>query len=542
MRTAAPKILVVVLNYRTPDLVIAGLRALELEVASVGRTQVVVVEGGSGDASGQRIGDAIKANGWQSWCQLLELQENRGFAAGNNAAIRPALAASEPPDYIHLLNPDTEIRPGALRILFDYLEQNRHVGIAGSRLEDPDGTAQISAFRFPTVMSEVLDGFRLGVAERLFPGRTVTMPIPDDTTQVDWVAGASMMIRREVLTSVGLFDEGYFLYFEEVDFCMKAHNAGWPTHYVPQSRVVHHVGASTGVSNERKPRKRLPDYWYESRERFFSKNYGQLKRYIADIGFIAGFGTFRVRQRLQRKPDTEPKFRWRDFVRYSLVPEVEAPRHPKGPTLGGRLPLEDRGRYNENPLDIGLLRLLREDFETYDRNLWEQGLWAITVHRLGNARNSVRFRPVREPMTLAYRFAFKMVEVTTGITLPATVRVGRRVRIWHHSGTILHADVIGSDVNIRHNTTFGILRGTEPENLPVIGDGVDIGVGVSVLGAVQVGSGATIGAHAVVMSDVPAGALAGGVPAKVLRSGQKKEATSDVPPLRSIDASTTGLG
>ena len=100
-----------------------------------------------------------------------------------------------------------------------------------------------------------------------------------------------------------------------------------------------------------------------------------------------------------------------------------------------------RGDRNENPTDIGFLALLREDLRTHDGNLFEQGFWAVAVHRFGNWRMGFRWKVFRAPLTLLYLFLAKWVEWTCGITLPYVTRLGRRVRIWHHSGMILHAAV-----------------------------------------------------------------------------------------------------
>lgn len=188
--------------------------------------------------------------------------------------------------------------------------------------------------------------------------------------------------------------------------------------------------------------------------------------------------------------------------------------------LADYIPLSERGKTNNNPSDIGFLALLREDFKTHESNLFEQGLWAVAVHRYGNWRMGIKMRFIRIPFSLLYRVLYKLVEWTCGISLPYTVRLGRRVRIWHHSGIILHAESIGDDVHIRHNTTFGVARIYDNENLPIIGNRVDIGCGACILGRVNVGNGALIGANAVVIDDVPAGALVVGVPAKVVRIRQ----------------------
>lgn len=179
------------------------------------------------------------------------------------------------------------------------------------------------------------------------------------------------------------------------------------------------------------------------------------------------------------------------------------------------LPLP-KGDKNCNPVGIGFLRLLAEDLRTHDGDVWDQGFWAIAVHRFGNWRMGLP-RLVRPPFTLLYRLLFKWVEVTCGITLPCTTQVGRRLRIWHHSGMILHARSIGDDVHIRHNTTFGVARRNDNLCIPVIGNRVDIGCGVCVLGDVHVGDNVVIGANAVVLADVPADSVAVGIPARVIR-------------------------
>lgn len=169
---------------------------------------------------------------------------------------------------------------------------------------------------------------------------------------------------------------------------------------------------------------------------------------------------------------------------------------------------------NQNPPELGLLALLREDLRTHGGKLSEQGFWALAVHRFGNWRLDVRPKLLRAPLTLLYRFLAKLVECLGGISLPYYVRVGRRVRIWHFGGMVLHARSIGDDVQIRQNTTLGLSR-TDRLEFPVIGDRVEIGCGACVLGAVTVGADSAIGANAVVLVDVPAGSLAVGVPAQV---------------------------
>ena len=159
-----PRLLVVIVNYRTAELALECLRALAGEAAGLPGLRAVVVDNASGDDSVDRLAVAVSE---YHWAALLSLTENRGFSAGNNAAIRPALAAAQPPDYVLLLNPDTVVRPGAIAELLAFMEAHPQVGLAGARLEEPDGTPQRSAFRFPTVLGELESGTRLGVFTRL---------------------------------------------------------------------------------------------------------------------------------------------------------------------------------------------------------------------------------------------------------------------------------------------------------------------------------------------------------------------------------------
>jgi N-acetylglucosaminyl-diphospho-decaprenol L-rhamnosyltransferase len=319
MLVTLPRLRVVILNYRTPDLTIDCLRSLTSERLSVPGTDIVVVDNASNDGSAERIQAAIVREGWSDWATFMPLDHNGGYASGNNAGIRPALASEHPPDYVLLLNPDTVVHPNALKTLVDFMDTHPEVGIAGSRLEDPDGTPQQSAFRFPNVLAELDGGLRLGIVSKLLSRWAIAPPVPQEACQTDWVAGASMIVRRQVFEEVGLMDEKYFLYFEEVDFCLAAHRAGWSCWYVPESRVVHYVGQSSGVTDTKIKPKRRPTYWFDSRRRFFVKNYGWWYAILTEIAWASGFALWRLRRIIQAKPDNDPPNFLKDFVLNSVL-------------------------------------------------------------------------------------------------------------------------------------------------------------------------------------------------------------------------------
>jgi serine O-acetyltransferase len=159
---------------------------------------------------------------------------------------------------------------------------------------------------------------------------------------------------------------------------------------------------------------------------------------------------------------------------------------------------------------------LREDWRTYDRDLFRQGLWVIAVYRFGRWRYEIRRRWLRMPFSAAYRILWLLVEILTGIELPCEAIVGRRFRIDHFGGIIISGDaVFGDDCVIRNGVTVG-LRNTGERGSPIIGNRVDIGAGAKILGSIRIGDDVAIGANAVVLTDVPPRSIAVGIPARVL--------------------------
>lgn len=314
------KLLIVIVNYKSVDLTTDCLASLQPQLTDVPGARVAVVDNASNDGSVELLTGIANARGWNEWLTFRALPSNDGFAAGNNAAIDRALKSDDPPDYVILLNPDTIVREGAIRTLVDFLDANPKVGIAGSRLEDPDGTPQRSAFRFHSVASELESGLRIGYVSKLLEKSVVAPPPPEGICQTDWVAGACMIVRRSVFDAVGLMDEGYFMYFEEVDFCLRARHAGWSTWYVPTARVVHLIGQTSGVTDVKSAPRRRPPYWFASRRRYFRKNHGLAKTVLADLAWAIGFSMHKLRSVVQRQPSKDAPRLLSDFLRYNFLP------------------------------------------------------------------------------------------------------------------------------------------------------------------------------------------------------------------------------
>ncbi|MDW8261939.1 MAG: hypothetical protein RMJ35_05385, partial [Phycisphaerales bacterium] len=254
--------------------------------------------------------------------------------------------------------------------------------------------------------------------------------------------------------------------------------------------------------------------------------------------WISAYSLCVFKRWLLRRPNPDPPRLWRDFVRYNFLPrrwrgagDVSNPAPSASPeTREVRESMESPskplvlGTTNQNPPELSFWALVREDLRTHDNDPFSQGFWALFQHRFGNWRMSLP-KPLRPPFTLLYRMMHKWVQWTCGISLSYTVKVGRRVRIWHFGGMVLGAREIGNDVHIRQNTTMGVARrGDSPLLKPIIEDRVDIGAGAVIAGGIRIGHDSVIGANAVVLKDVPPYSVVVGVPAKVVKTLRQDEA------------------
>ena len=208
-------------------------------------------------------------------------------------------------DCLHSLETEARSMPGTRVVVVDNVSGDRSVEIIGSAIAE-------AGWDWVSVLPSDHNG------GKLLSKWVVAQTMTDQPQQIDWLPGASMMIRRQVFESIGLMDEEYFLYYEETDFCLQAKRAGWECWYVPQSRVMHIAGQSTGVTSKEGSLKRLPQYLFESRQRYFVKNHGLFYAALVDLVWSIGFILWRLRQFIQRKPDTDPPYLLWDSLRNSV--------------------------------------------------------------------------------------------------------------------------------------------------------------------------------------------------------------------------------
>ena len=275
------RIAAIVLNYKTPDLLEDCVPTIAADLDPE-QDRVVVVDNASGDDSVARMRALISKSGW-SHVSVLESPTNGGFAAGNNAGIASVDARA-----YFLLNSDTLVLPGASERLWQTMQKDDGIGITSPRLEFPDGSPQISCFRLHTPWSEVIQGSQIGLVRRLLSHWDIPIPVSDHVSEPSWTSFAAVMIKRELIDAVGPLDEGYFMYYEDVDFCRRAGEAGWRIVNDPAAHVVHLRGGTSPVKRLKNARKRRPRYYYASRARYFERAYGPMGPLVANACWTFG--------------------------------------------------------------------------------------------------------------------------------------------------------------------------------------------------------------------------------------------------------------
>ena len=311
------RVLAVTVNFRTPELTLRCLDSLAGERAQT-KLSAVVVDNQSADGSVERLRAGLAARAYD-WARLEAHATNGGFGAGNNVAVRAALAEATPPDYFLLVNPDAALDPGALAVLVEFLDRHPRAGFCGPRTELGRGNPVGTAFRYPGILNSLDEGMHFGPLSRLLARWRLAPDPRAEPHRTDWLSGGCLLVRREVFERVGLFDEEFFLYFEEVDLSRRAERAGFESWFVPAAHILHESGASTGVTSERGLERRMPVYWFQSRRRYFLKHRGRCACFLADLAWASGNVLWNLRRWISRAPRKEPLGFFADFVRFNLL-------------------------------------------------------------------------------------------------------------------------------------------------------------------------------------------------------------------------------
>ena len=310
-------LVVVIVNYATPSHVLKGLAALVPELKKLSETaECWIIDNCSPDNSLSIISKAIEKNKYHDYIKLIPSPVNGGFGAGNNVAIKKARALKNQPDHYYFLNPDALILPGTINKMIAYLKHNKNVGVVGGPILDIKGNFECGAFRFPSLRSTIEENLGIGLVSKLWKSHRVNIsPAPDTNSAVQWVSGASMMMSREALNKSGIFDEGYFLYFEELDLCKRISDQGFEIHYLPEAAILHDAGASTGIN---KTNIRLPQYWHNSRSRYLQKTFGKRGLFIHNLATIIAGAIGKLYRLIRSRPSSRKKY-LRDIIKYNFL-------------------------------------------------------------------------------------------------------------------------------------------------------------------------------------------------------------------------------
>ena len=265
---------VIIVNWNVKELLRECLNSIQGQFGGL-NGEVIVVDSASSDGSQAMVKEEFP------WVRLIASDENLGYPRGNNLGITASSGR-----HVLILNPDTVLLNNTLPVMVDYLNNHIDVGVVGPQLLNPDGSVQSSRRRFPTLLTGLFESTWL---EPLVPdsllARYYVLDLPDDEeNDVDWVTGACMMVPRRILDHVGLFDEAYFMYSEELDLCRRVCVAGWRIVYLPEAQVVHHVGKSS----EQAVTARHVNF-QQAKLRYFRKHHGRLAAGTLRLFLLANY-------------------------------------------------------------------------------------------------------------------------------------------------------------------------------------------------------------------------------------------------------------
>lgn len=283
MSNAATDLAIIIVSWNVRDLLRKCLSSLLLDLTSSTLTaRIIVVDSASGDETPSMLRQEFPS------VELIASDVNIGFVKGNNLGaerigikpnVGPSSVRPDTPPLVWLLNPDTEVRLGATRLLVEFMRTHPRCGLCGPRLLNPDGSLQHGAFAFPGLLQLAFETqprlwrFR----GRMLDGRySPSKYAAQHAFQVGHPLGAAMLARTQAIAEVGMLDPGYEMYSEEIDWAMRMKRAGWERWCVPDAVVIHYGGASSGQATERTERIK-----WRSRQRYYAMYYSPLKRWLA---------------------------------------------------------------------------------------------------------------------------------------------------------------------------------------------------------------------------------------------------------------------
>jgi N-acetylglucosaminyl-diphospho-decaprenol L-rhamnosyltransferase len=311
-----------IINYRTGAMTIAAAASV-LEALGTRPARVIITDNASNDGSEAEIATWINTIA-DARVELIRSATNTGFSGGHNQAF----AAAPQAGYYLILNSDALLREDFFDQLLPAGDAHPKAGLIAPRLEWEDGTAQISSFRFATPLSELIRSAQTGAITRALKRFDVPLSVDPDPAQIEWASFACILLRGEMVQQIGPMDDGYFLYFEDEEYALRAQRAGWSVSHVPSARAVHFRGGSGPVKSLQAAKKRLPEYYYISRTRFLRQKSGPMGPILGNLCWHLGRIIAQARRLVGRSAPPAHENEWRDIWTHTACPLRPDPRSP----------------------------------------------------------------------------------------------------------------------------------------------------------------------------------------------------------------------
>lgn len=257
---------IIIVNYSVKHYLRECLQSIYRNTKGIS-LKIIIVDNNSTDGSVDTVKSEFPG------VKLIENCQNLGFAKATNQGLR-----ENKERYILLLNPDTIVLPNALDRMIEFMEANSHAGALGCKLLNPDGRLQPSCRSFPTLTTAFFENTgleKLFLRNRIIGRHRIGYWDYNDIREVDQPMGSALMVRREAITQVGLMDEQFHMYYEDVDWCFRIKKRGWKIYFIPLAQIIHYGGQSARLNMAKMRIQR-----YKSRHKFFRKHYGILSEWI----------------------------------------------------------------------------------------------------------------------------------------------------------------------------------------------------------------------------------------------------------------------
>lgn len=320
-------VVVIVVNYGTPELAVRAVESVLERDQGEHPVEIHLLDNASPGEDAAIFTQAHAEKNWGPRVVLWLEDENHGFGRGNNVVLHALAKRDEPPEFVLLLNPDAELENDAIAFLVEALRARPEAAAAGAGISFPDGSPAVAAFRFPSLLREIVGTINFGPLDRLLPQGRVALPPEWAEGPVDWVAGASVLMRFKHIQDIGFFDPDFFLYYEEVELMWRLRQAGHPTLYAPRARVLHIAGAATQVQSHDPTPKPKPAYLYASWRMYFQKTRGRSYALVTALLKLPAAWTGLVLSKLRRRKSNLPirfsRDHWRHVVRPLLAGSSE---------------------------------------------------------------------------------------------------------------------------------------------------------------------------------------------------------------------------